>query len=199
MSGAEPIIAMTAAEAAAAATAAEIAAAAAAAEIAAAEIAASELALAAAAEGSTTAGMYEAAASSASAMEGAAASSSLMGTPSPFATSMYQQAVPGLTMTGPGSQAAMLAAQTGEFGFQGLASTAGSGGSPFFSALSGTSPISPNQAMALQRQMGGLSSQGGTQTQTGAFKPGQQVNLADPIASLLAPKRKKERPMISLL
>jgi hypothetical protein len=47
--------------------------------------------------------------------------------------------------------------------------------------------------------MGGLSSQGGTQTQTGAFKPGQQVNLADPIASLLAPKRKKERPMISLL
>lgn len=59
--------------------------------------------------------------------------------------------------------------------------------------------ISLNQAMSLQRQMGGLSSQGGTQTQTGAFKPGQQVNLADPIASLLAPKRKKERPMISLL
>jgi len=188
MSGAEPIIAMTAAEAAAAATAAEIAAAAAAAEIAAAT-AAAEAAAAATATGAT----------SAAAMEGAAASSSLMGTPSPFATSMYQQAVPGLTMTGPGSQAAMLAAQTGEFGFQGLASTAGSGGSPFFSALSGTSPISPNQAMALQRQMGGLSSQGGTQTQTGAFRPGQQVNLADPIASLLAPKRKKERPMISLL
>jgi len=59
--------------------------------------------------------------------------------------------------------------------------------------------ISPMQAMAMQRAMGGLSSQGGTQTQTGAFKPGQQVNLADPIASLLAPKRKKERPMISLL
>ena len=59
--------------------------------------------------------------------------------------------------------------------------------------------ISLNQAMSLQRQMGGLSSQGGTQTQTGAFRPGQQVNLADPIASLLAPKRKKERPMISLL
>ena len=102
-------------------------------------------------------------------------------------------------MTGPGSQAAMLAAQTGEFCLQGLASTAGAGGSPFFSALAGAPSVSPNQAMALQRQMGGLSSQGGTQTQTGAFKPGQQINLADPIASLLAPKRKKERPMISLL
>ena len=144
-------------------------------------------------------GVGSVAAGGAATIEGTAAASSLMGTPSPFATSMYQQAVPGLTMTGPGSQAAMLAAQTGEFGFQGLASTAGSGGSPFFSALSGTSPISPNQAMSLQRQMGGLSSQGGTQTQTGAFRPGQQVNLADPIASLLAPKRKKERPMISLL
>lgn len=59
--------------------------------------------------------------------------------------------------------------------------------------------ISPTQAMAMQRAMGGLSSQGGTQTQTAPLKPGQQINLADPIASLLAPKRKKERPMISLL
>ena len=188
MSGAEPIIALTAAEAAAAATAAEIAAAAAAAEIAAAT-AAAEAAAAAATTG----------ASSAAAMEGAATAATTMNSASPVATSMYQQAVPGLTMTGPGSQAAMLAAQTGEFGLPGLISTASSGGSPFFSALANAPPVSPNQAMALQRQMGGLSSQGGTQTQTGAFRPGQQVNLADPIASLLAPKRKKERPMISLL
>ncbi len=60
--------------------------------------------------------------------------------------------------------------------------------------------ISPAQAMAAQRVMGGFEQpQGGTSTQTAPFRPGQQVNLADPIASLLAPKRKKERPMISLL
>jgi len=60
--------------------------------------------------------------------------------------------------------------------------------------------ISPAQAMAAQRLMGGFGQQDqGTRTQTAPFKPGQQVNLADPIASLLAPKRKRERPMISLL
>lgn len=60
--------------------------------------------------------------------------------------------------------------------------------------------ISPIQAMAMSRAMGGFQQpQGGTQTQTGAFRPEQKVNLADPIASLLAPKRKKEQPMISLL
>jgi hypothetical protein len=146
------------------------------------------------------AGGAGAAASSVAAIEGTAAASSLMGTASPFATSAYQAAVPGLTMTGPGSQAAMLAAQTGEFGLQGLASTAGAGGSPFFSALASAPSISPAQAMAAQKMVGGFGQQqGGTQTQTAQFKPGQQVNLADPIASLLAPKRKKERPMISLL
>ena len=60
--------------------------------------------------------------------------------------------------------------------------------------------ISPTQAMAMSRAMGGFGQQDmGTRTQTAPFRPGQQVNLADPIASLLAPKRKKERPMISLL
>jgi hypothetical protein len=153
-----------------------------------------------AAGGTAGAGGAASAAGTAAAMEGTAAASSLMGTASPFATSAYQAAVPGLTMTGPGSQAAMLAAQTGEFGLQGLASTAGAGGSPFFSALASAPSISPAQAMAAQKMVGGFGQQqGGTQTQTAQFKPGQQVNLADPIASLLAPKRKKERPMISLL
>lgn len=185
MSGAEIPVALAAAEAAGATTAAAstAAATAAAAEAAAATIAATE-----------------AAAATAAAMEGAAAASTAMGSASPFMTSAYQAAVPGLTMTGPGSQAAMLAAQTGEFGLQGLASTAGAGGSPFFSALASAPSISPSQAMAANRVMGGFQQpQGGTQTQTGAFRPGQQINLADPIASLLAPKRKKERPMISLL
>lgn len=140
------------------------------------------------------------AAGSAAALEGSAAAASAMGTASPFATSAYQMAVPGLTMTGPGSQAAMLAAQTGQFGLQGLASTAGAGGSPFFSALASAPSISPAQAMAAQRTMGGFQQpQGGTQTQTAPFKRGEAVNIADPIASLLAPKRKRERQMISLL
>lgn len=154
----------------------------------------------AASTAATAATAAEATVATAAAMEGAAAASSVMGSASPFMTSAYQAAVPGLTMTGPGSQAAMLAAQTGEFGLQGLASTAGAGGSPFFSALASAPSISTNQAMALNRAMGGFGQpQGGTSTQTGAFRPGQPVNLADPIASLLAPKRKKERPMISLL
>jgi len=122
-----------------------------------------------------------------------------MGTASPFATSAYQAAVPGLTMTGPGSQAAMLAAQTAEFGLPGLASTAGAGGSPFFSALASAPSISPLQAMSAQKMVGGFGQQQATQTPATQIKQRQEVNLSDPIASLLAPKRKKERPMISLL
>ena len=146
------------------------------------------------------------AATTAGAIEGTAAASSAMGTASPYMASAYQMAVPGLTSSGVGSQAAMLAAQTGEFGLAGLAQTAGSAyapgsvGSAAMRALSMPTNVTPTQAMALNKAMGGFKQpQGGTQTQTGAFRPGQQVNLADPIASLLAPKRKKERPMISLL
>lgn len=147
------------------------------------------------------------AATTAGAIEGTAAASSAMGTASPYMASAYQAAVPGLTSAGAGSQAAMLAAQTGEFGLAGLAHTAGSAyapgtiGSGAMRALASTGAPSPAQALAANRAMGGFQQpqMGGTQTQSGMFRPGQQVNLADPIASLLAPKRKKERPMISLL
>lgn len=147
------------------------------------------------------------AASSAGAIQSAGAASTAAGISNPFSSAAaYQAAVPGLTSSAAGSQAAMLAAQTGEFGLAGLAQTAGSAyapgsaGSAIYGALGSGSPLSPSQAMAAQRVMGGFQQpQGGTSTQTGAFRPGQQVNLADPIASLLAPKRKKERPMISLL
>lgn len=156
------------------------------------------------ASAATTAGT---AATTAGAMEGAAAASAAMNTASPYMASAYQAAVPGLTSAGAGSQAAMLAAQTGEFGLAGLAHTAGSAyapgtvGSGAMRALAGMNAPSPAQAMAANRAMGGFQQpqMGGTQTQSGMFRPGQQVNLADPIASLLAPKRKKERPMISLL
>jgi len=157
------------------------------------------------ASAATTAGT---AATSAGAMQSAGAASTAAGITNPFASATaYQAAVPGLTSTAAGSQAAMLAAQTGEFGLAGLASTAGSAyapgsaGSAIYGALGSGSPLSPSQAMAAQRVMGGFQQPqgGGTSTQTGAFRPGQQVNLADPIASLLAPKRKRERQMISLL
>ena len=151
----------------------------------------------------TTAGT---AAGTAATIEGTATAASAMGTASPFTTAAYQAAVPGLTMTGPASQAAMLAAQTGEFGLAGLAQTAGSAyapgtaGNAAMRALASGTNLSPAQAMAAQRMMGGFGQpEGGTSTQTGAFRPGQQVNLADPIASLLAPKRKRDRSMISLL
>jgi len=59
--------------------------------------------------------------------------------------------------------------------------------------------ISPMQAMMMQRSLGGFGQQQATQTPATQIKSAREVNLADPIASLLAPKRKKERPMISLL
>jgi hypothetical protein len=59
--------------------------------------------------------------------------------------------------------------------------------------------ISPMQAMMMQRSLGGFGQQQATQTPATQIKQRREVNLADPIASLLAPKRKKERPMISLL
>ena len=60
--------------------------------------------------------------------------------------------------------------------------------------------ISPTQAMAMSQSMGGFQQpQMGTQSQVAPLRRGEAVNIADPIASLLAPKRKRERPMISLL
>lgn len=55
----------------------------------------------------------------------------------------YAAMVPGLTMTGPGSQAAMLAAQTAEFGAAGLGATASAGGSALGGALSGLGAAMP--------------------------------------------------------
>jgi hypothetical protein len=156
------------------------------------------------ASAATTAGT---AATSAGAIEATGAAAGAAGITNPFSSAAaYQAAVPGLTSSAAGSQAAMLAAQTGEFGLAGLAQTAGSAyapgsvGSAAMRALASGTNLSPTQAMAAQRAMGGFQQpQGGTSTQTGAFRPGQQVNLADPIASLLAPKRKRDRSMISLL
>lgn len=52
----------------------------------------------------------------------------------------YAAAVPGLTSFAAGSQAAMLAAQTGEFGVAGLSATAAAGGSTALSAVAAAAP-----------------------------------------------------------
>ena len=148
-------------------------------------------------------------ASSVGAMESASAASGFAGIPNPFSSATaYQAVVPGLTSSGAGSQAAMLAAQTGDFGLSGLAQTAGSAyapgsfGSSVFGALSGSgASMSPGQMMMANKALGGIGQQQQQQPQQvpqGQIRRGQQVNVSDPIGALLAPKRKKREP-ISLL
>ena len=155
---------------------------------------------AASATGATTAGTATAATTT-GAMEGAAVASNIMGTPNPHLASLIQAGGSNLGA----QQAAMMAQQAGDvagaFHAIGGSYQPGSIGSGLFSGLSSIQAPTPAQALAANRAMGGFQQQdmGGTRTQTAPFRAGQQVNLADPIASLLAPKRKKERPMISLL
>ena len=155
----------------------------------------------------TGAGAAGSAAAGAGAIEAAGAASAASGIANPFSSaSAYQAVVPGLTSSGAGSQAAMLAAQTGEFGLAGLAQTAGSAyapgslGSGFYGALSSAKGLSPMQAMMANKALGGFGQQqpSGETRMSAPFKAGQPVNTADPILALLAPKRKKKEP-ISLL
>jgi hypothetical protein len=66
--------------------------------------------------------------------------SSLLSTSVPAGTSVYASTIPGLTMAGPGSQAALLAEQTAAFGVPGLTSTG--------AAASTAAGISPEVAAA---------------------------------------------------
>jgi hypothetical protein len=117
------------------------------------------------------------------------------------ATAAYASAVPGL------SAAAMLAAQTGPFGAGGLASTAASAAMPGTLAATMWNPVSsllnagtasPMTAMrGLGMGMQALSPTGGTASAYSppAMKQGRQVNLSEPILSLLAsaqPQRRKQ-------
>jgi hypothetical protein len=84
----------------------------------------------------------------------------------------------------PGSAEAIYAAQT--------ASNAAGAGNPF--------SINAAQAMAANKMMGGFGQQQqqGGQSSSVGIRQGQPVNTADPIAALLAPKKKKKE-RISLL
>jgi hypothetical protein len=120
--------------------------------------------------------------------------------------------VPGLASAAPGSQAAMLAAQTQPFGAAGLTATG--------SAASGAAGISPltaglwnaaNSAMIpgpggaanamRMAQMGGQMlprNQDNVITSPPAFRPGQPVQSAAPIQGLLSEttaQRRRRQPM----
>lgn len=105
-------------------------------------------------------------------------------------------------------QAQMLAQQISGMGTEGVANVVGASfepgtvGSRLSRAMYGNPAINPAQAMMANQALGGLVQPQQFQPPRipqGQIRQGQQVNIADPVAALLAPKRKRERPMISLL
>jgi chemosensory pili system protein ChpA (sensor histidine kinase/response regulator) len=208
MSGIEPIIA---AEAAAATTAAATAEAA---TVAAAEIAAAEAAAAAAAEAAAATAATEAAATTAAEVAAAEAAATA-GTQTAaesllsqelFGPEMYARMIPGLTESGVGSQAAMLAQQTGQFGLPGLTATGAAAATP--GTLSSAAWNLANKAMlpgpanAKDLLQGARlltqQQEGGTRTSVAPpmMNRGKEVSLAAPIYGLLGgggqmPKRRR--------
>lgn len=155
----------------------------------------------------------EAAAGATTAASTAAATTAAAAAATEAATAAYASAVPGLAAVGPGSQAAMLAAQTAPFGAGGLASTAAAGAVPgtlgagYWNAMSsllntGSNALPMNAArMGLQAAQLGPSGQG----QRTAYSPpmmnrGREVNLAMPVQSLLeAQPMRRRKDMLSLI
>jgi hypothetical protein len=103
-------------------------------------------------------------------------------------------------------QSALLARQAGGMGLEGAANAIGSSyqpgsfGSGAARAMYGGAGISPTQALMANQAMSGgqQQQQGGGQSTSIGMRQGQAANVSDPIAALLAPKRKKKEP-ISLL
>lgn len=130
--------------------------------------------------------------------------SSLFGANNPFAARAIQMGGRNIG----DQQAQMLAQQVSGMGAEGVANIIGSSfepgtvGSGLSRAMYGNPAINPTQAMMANQALGGLGQPQQFQPpriQQGQIRQGQQVNIADPVAALLAPKRKRERPMISLL
>jgi hypothetical protein len=86
----------------------------------------------------------------------------------------------------------------------GLNAASGMGSTQQSASLAGTkNPFTIDKAMSMANLAKGMGGQGQQQAQLpqvpqGQISRGQQVNVSDPIAALLAPKRKKKQP-ISLL
>jgi hypothetical protein len=86
---------------------------------------------------------------------------------------------PAAAMAVPGSAQAIYAAQT--------ASNASGAVNPF--------KVNMREAMMANQMMGSGQQQGGGQQTSVGIRQGQAPNVADPIAALLAPKRKKKEPL----
>ena len=130
--------------------------------------------------------------------------STLFGADNPFAARAIQMGGRNIG----DQQAQMLAQQVSGMGTEGIANTIGSSyqpgsiGSGLARSMYGNPAISPMQAMMVNQSLGGIGQpqqRQAPQMPQGQIRQAQAVNVSDPVAALLAPKRRKERPMISLL
>jgi hypothetical protein len=143
-------------------------------------------------------------ANSVGAMEATTNTANIFGAPQPFMAKAIQA---GGNKLG-AEQSAIIAQLTGDMGVEGVANAIGSSyqpgsmGSGLARSMYGNPAISPMQAMMVNQALGGLGQpqqRQAPQIPQAQVRQGQAVNVSDPVAALLAPKRKKERPMISLL
>ena len=144
-------------------------------------------------------------ANSVGAMESTQTTANIFGAENPFMAKAIQMGGQNIGS----EQAAMLARQAGSEGVAGLANAIGSsyqpdtaGSAMARSMYGGGNAINPMQMMMANKALGGINQQQqqqqSPQMPQGQIRRGQQVNVSDPVATLLAPKRKKKEP-ISLL
>jgi hypothetical protein len=140
-----------------------------------------------------------------SAMESAQTTASIFGAENPFMARAIQAGGQNIGA----EQAAMMAQQMGGLGVEGVANAVGASyqpgtaGSALARSMYGGAGINPMQMMMANQALGGINQQQQQQQQPpqvpqGQVRRGQQVSVSDPVAALLAPKRKKREP-ISLL
>jgi hypothetical protein len=139
-----------------------------------------------------------------SAMESAQTTANIFGAENPFMAKAIQMGGQNIGA----EQAAMMAQQMGGMGAEGVANAVGASyqpgtaGSALARSMYGGAGINPMQMMMANKALGGINpqqqQQQAPQPPQGQVRRGQQVNVSDPVAALLAPKRKKREP-ISLL
>jgi hypothetical protein len=137
-------------------------------------------------------------------MESAKTTANIFGAENPFMAKAIQAGGQNIGA----EQAAMMAQQMGGLGVEGVANAVGASyqpgttGSALARSMYGGSGINPMQMMVANQALGGINQQQQQQqppqVPQGQVRRGQQVSVSDPVAALLAPKRKKREP-ISLL
>jgi hypothetical protein len=139
-----------------------------------------------------------------SAMESAQTTANIFGAENPFMARAIQAGGQNIGA----EQAAMMAQQMSGLGAEGVANAVGASyqpgtaGSALARSMYGGAGINPMQMMMANKALGGINQQQQQQqppqVPQGQVRRGQQVSVSDPVAALLAPKRKKREP-ISLL